>query len=197
MNHKRLIISGNRSYGLAHSLSKIFPSAEFFSRSSSNSNFARAEDRRLFAQKSLDYDVYINCSCLAQFRQTLLLEEVYKKWREKNKKGQILCLGSTADTPVKGTSWIYPIEKKALRNYCRNLSLAALGDQGSPPSGIRVTYVSPGYLTTPKMEEKTPDVDKIDTDYLAGIIGWLIEQPANVNISEFCLDPIQVRHELP
>lgn len=193
---KRIIINGNKNYGLAQSLASFFPDAYFCSRTNSGHNLAKHQDREAFAQASLDYDIYINCSCLSQFRQTLLLEMVYRKWKENNKKGQILCLGSTADTPVKGTEWIYPIEKKALRNYCRNLSLAALGGHGSQPSGIRITYVSPGYLKTPKIDEKHPGVDKISTDYLAGVVKWLLEQPEEYNISEFCIDPIQVNHAL-
>jgi NADP-dependent 3-hydroxy acid dehydrogenase YdfG len=33
-----------------------------------------------------------------------------------------------------------------------------------------------------------PDVPKLDCAYVAGVIKWLIDQPANVNISELCLD---------
>jgi NADP-dependent 3-hydroxy acid dehydrogenase YdfG len=36
-----------------------------------------------------------------------------------------------------------------------------------------------------------PDTLKLDTDYVAGVIKWLIDQPHNVNISELCLDRIQ------
>ncbi|MCJ8277260.1 MAG: hypothetical protein HRT44_01815, partial [Bdellovibrionales bacterium] len=124
---KKIMVSGNKNYGLANALSKIFPNADFYSRSTSETDLARYEVREEFAEKSLDYDIYISCSCLSQFRQTLLLEKVYKKWHENNKKGQIICLGSTADTPVKATGWVYPIEKKALRAYCKNLSMDSLG----------------------------------------------------------------------
>jgi NAD(P)-dependent dehydrogenase (short-subunit alcohol dehydrogenase family) len=193
----KIIVSGNKDYGLSGSLSRIFEDAYFCSRSSSGHNLAKHEDREKFAQESLNYDVFINCSCLSQFRQVLLLEQVYQLWKDSNKKGHIISLGSTADTPVKGTSWVYPIEKKALRNYCRNLSMASLGGHGHPPSGIRVTYISPGYLSTPKMEEKHKGVDKIDTGYLAELIKWVIEQPAKYNLSEICLDPVQVSNEIP
>ncbi len=188
---KTVVVSGNREYGLAKALEKVFPTAQFYSRSQNNFDLSKYDDRIKFAELSLNYDVYISCSCLSQFRQTLLLEKVYKKWREVHKKGYIICLGSTADTPVKGTEWIYPIEKKALKAYCRNLSLASLGGHGNKPSGIRITYVSPGYLDTPKANEKHPDIKKINLNYLAETILWLTQQPPQVNISELALDPIQ------
>jgi NADP-dependent 3-hydroxy acid dehydrogenase YdfG len=46
-------------------------------------------------------------------------------------------------------------------------------------------------MHTPKQDEKMPGVKKLDTDYVAGMIKWLLEQPQDVNISEICLDRIQ------
>ncbi len=189
---KKIIVSGNPRFGLAEALNDIFPHADFNSRSHNQTDLKNHESHVQFAQKSLGYDVYINCSCLSRFRQTLLLEEVYKAWSENGHTGHIISLGSTADTPVKGTPWVYPIEKKALKAYCRNLSMRSLGGHGSKPSGIRITYISPGYIDTPKVREKHPEVDKLDPKYLAQVIKWVIEQPEHVNISELCLDPIQV-----
>lgn len=188
---KKTIISGNKNYGLGMALSQKVPGADFFSRSCGGYDFSKHEARVKFAELSCDYEVYISCSCLAQFRQTLLLEAVYQKWLETGKSGYIICLGSSADATVKGTQWLYPIEKKALRDYCRNLSLATLGGHGSKPTGIRITYLSPGYLQTSGADKKHPDVQKIDLDYMAELIQWLIQQPPNINISHMGLDPIQ------
>ncbi len=190
-NSKSILIVGNRNYGLAHALSKKFPTATFVSRTDSGSDLANYDTREQLAQDSINFDIIVLCSCLSQFRQTLLLERIYSSWISKNIHGQIVCIGSTADTPVKGTPWLYPIEKKALKAYCRNLSMAALGGHGSSPSGIRITYVSPGYLDTPRTETKHPNVRKISADYLAAIIEWVLQQPDNVNINSISLDPIQ------
>lgn len=190
---KKIIVSGNPNYGLAQALNEIFPEAEFYSRSHNGFDFKVHENHSEFARRSLGFDVYISCSCLSRFRQVLLLEEVYNTWINENHSGQIIVLGSSADTPVKGTPWIYPIEKKALRAFCRNLSMASLGGHGSKPSGIRMTYLSPGHIDTPKANQKHPGVDKLDPSYLAQIIKWVIDQPVEVNISELCLDPIQLR----
>jgi len=81
---------------------------------------------------------------------------------------------------------------KALKAYCKNLSMAVLGGHGKSPNGIRISYLSPGYIKTAQADEKHPEVKKLDPDYLAGLIKWLIEQPKEVNISEIALDPIQV-----
>ncbi len=185
-----IIVSGNGSYGLGKSLYTLFPHAKFCSRTN-GFDFLNAEDRHRFAEMSLQHSVYISCSTLENFAQTLLLETVYKAWEKHQHPGQMVLLGSSADTPVKGTAWIYPIEKKSLRAYARNLSQRVLGSPGAPSSGIRITYLSPGYLNTPAANDKHPTVKKLDCDYVAGLVAWLVQQPAHVNISELSLDPLQ------
>lgn len=191
MTSHKIVVSGNSKYGLAQSLKVKFPDAVFFSRSESNSNFTSSAELKKFAELSLIYNTYISCSCLYNFNQTLLLEAVAKCWLKNGHRGQIIVIGSSADSPVKGTDWLYPIEKKSLKAYCRNLSLMTLGGHDSKPCGFRITYLSPGYLNTPKANEKYPDIKKLDTDYIADLIHWLLEQPINININEISLDPIQ------
>ncbi|MCC6138537.1 MAG: hypothetical protein IT287_07880 [Bdellovibrionaceae bacterium] len=140
---------------------------------------------------SLEYSIYISCSSLDKFAQTLLLQTVVQHWEKNHHKGHIIVLGSSADTPVKGTSWIYPAEKKALRAYARNLSQKVLGGHGAPSNGIRTTYISPGYLDTPDANDKHPAVVKLNCDYVTEVITWVLAQPQHVNISELCLDPLQ------
>ena len=187
---KKIFIAGNPEYGLAKSLGKKF-CAQFACRT----NGFDLSERRFqenVADLTLRFDVFINCSSLYDFNQIKLLEIVYRKWKDCDHKGHILCIGSTADAFVKGTSWIYPVEKKALRAYCKNLAIASLGGPGNPPSGIRVTYVSPGSIDTPEENQKYPEVKKLDPDYISDVIAWIINQPESVNISEFALDAIQL-----
>lgn len=191
---KSILVSGNPNYGLAQKIQELMPESNFCSRSSGY-DLSQHKDMERVADLSLQYDVYISCSCLSQFRQVQLLEVIYHRWLKHQHHGQIIVLGSTADTPVKGTHWIYPIEKKALRAYCRNLSMAALGSPQEAPSGIRVTYLSPGHLDTPKANAKHTNVKKLDCLYVAQLISWLIQQPPYINISELCLDPIQESHD--
>lgn len=183
----KILIAGNKHYGLANSLYKLYPDATFLSRSSGY-NLGKAEVRQQVAEMSIEYDVFLSISCLGQFAQTLLVEEVINYWWRENHTGYLIALGSSADTPVKGTKWSYPVEKKALRLYCRQLSQAVSSE--TPPNW-KVTYLSPGNMHTPRQDQKMPLVSKLDTKYVANIIKWLIEQPDNINISELCLDKIQ------
>jgi NAD(P)-dependent dehydrogenase (short-subunit alcohol dehydrogenase family) len=189
---EKIVVSGNPTYGLGLAIRNKFSQAHFYSRSQNQTDLTNINEMNKFALKTLEFDIYISCSSLYKFNQTLLLEAVVKKWQEKNHIGQIIVLGSSADSPVKGTSWLYPIEKKALKAYCRNLSLTTLGGHGSKPSGFRMTYLSPGYLNTPEAELKHKEVKKIDVNYVVDIIEWIMLQPKNININEISIDPIQV-----
>lgn len=186
----KMIVSGNGTYGLGKSIYNKFPYAKFCSRTN-DFDFLQESERWRFAEMSLQYDVYVSCSALDQFAQTLLLQTVVQVWEKHQHQGTIIVIGSSADTPVKGSSLIYPAEKKSLRAYARNLSQKVLGGHGTTSNGIRVTYLSPGYLDTPQANEKHPHVRKLNCDYIADTIAWLLEQPKTVNISELCLDPIQ------
>ena len=182
-----MLVVGNKEYGLAKSLHKIYPDAHYLSRTTGY-NMAKKDVRELAAKDSLNHDVVILVSALGDFSQVLLVETIAKEWIKNNHNGYLLAIGSSADTGVKGSKWIYPVEKKALRNYMRQLSQGVSSD--TPPD-FKITYLSPGNLHTPRQDEKMPDTPKLDTDYVAGICKWLIEQPHNINISELCLDRIQ------
>ena len=182
----KILVAGNPDYGLAQAIKTKYPNADFCSRSN-NWDLSVPNKQREFAELSMDYDVVISVSCIWKFHQTTLVQEVAKRWMESKKQGYIIVLGSSADTPVKGTAWMYPAEKKALRAYCRQISQAVAGENDIP---FKMTYLSPGNMHTPKQDEKMPDTLKLDTDYVAGVIEWLIDQPKHVNISELCLDRI-------
>jgi NADP-dependent 3-hydroxy acid dehydrogenase YdfG len=116
----------------------------------------------------------------------------WKSWSESNKKGHMIALGSTADWSPK--MWLYPTEKKALRDFCRRYGGAASGGGPnlSPGNGIRITYVAPGMLDLPRQTEKYGEkIAKLDAHYLCGVVEWLIDQPDNVNIYEISMDPVQ------
>jgi len=180
----KILVAGNPDYGLAKSIAKVFPHAKFVSRTHGNFDLSIPSKQRELAELSLEYDVFIAVSCIWRFAQTEYVQEVAKRWIE-NKKGYIIAVGSSADTPVKGSAWMYPAEKKALRAYCRQLSQISAGENKSE---LKVTYLSPGNLHTPNQDDKMPNVPKLDCDYVAEVIKWLISQPNSVNISELCVD---------
>jgi len=190
--NKKIIIAGNKYYGLSKSLNITFPGATFCSRSNGEFNFFNKESVLQFAELSLDYDVCIFCSYIPHFYQILLLEKVWNVWSESKKKGQMIVLGSTADNSPR--RMLYSIEKRALRDFCRVYGKSASG--GGPElykgNGIRITYVAPGMLDLPKQLEKHGEkIAKLDTGYLSDIIKWLVEQPDNINIYDISMDPVQ------
>jgi NADP-dependent 3-hydroxy acid dehydrogenase YdfG len=186
MEEIKILVAGNKNYGLAKAIYKLYPNATFLSRSTGY-NLNDHQVRVDVAKMTMNYDVFISVSCLGGFNQIKLVEEVMKLWWITNHNGYLIALGSSADTPVKGTVWSYPAEKKALRAYCRQQSQAVSGD--TPPNW-KMTYIAPGNLHTPKQDDKLPDTPKLETDYVAEVIDWLIKQPKNINISELCLDRI-------
>lgn len=182
-----ILVAGNKNYGLAKSIDNLLPNCTFASRTTGYDLCCRETKQKLI-KESLNFDVFISVSCLYRGEQTLLISELVEEWYKNDHKGYIIVLGSTADTPVPGSYWLYPAEKKGLRAYCRQISIMISSD--TPPA-FKLTYLSPGNMNTPRAEEKRPGIPKLDTDYVAKIIKWLIDQPSNVNISELCLDQIQ------
>jgi NAD(P)-dependent dehydrogenase (short-subunit alcohol dehydrogenase family) len=188
--NKKILIAGNQEYGLSGALYKKWPDATFISRSTGlKMDLCLLKNQRHIAELSLEYDVFISVSSLWKFHQTSLVQEVSKKWKEQKHKGYIIAVGSSADTPVKASTWLYPGEKKALRAYCRGVSQMVSGDNYS---GFKMTYLSPGWMRTPIEEKKHPDIPKLDLEYVANTVEWLINQPDTVNISELCLDEVRI-----
>jgi short-subunit dehydrogenase len=181
----KILVAGNPDYGLAKCIAQKYPQADFISRSHGDWDLSYYGKQRKAAELSLEYDVFISVSALWKHHQTCLVQEVAKSWCDQGHKGYMIVVGSTADTPVKGTPWMYPAEKKGLRAYCRQLSLMCTG-RDNPD--IKVTYLSPGNIHTPKQDEKMPDTPKLDPAYIASVIQWLLDQPRDINISELCLD---------
>ena len=190
---KKILIAGNQEYGLSSALYKKWPDATFVSRTTGlKMDLCQLKNQRTIGEMSLEYDVFISVSSLWKFHQTSLVQEVAKRWKENEHEGYIIAIGSSADTPVKASTWLYPGEKKALRSYCRGLSQMVAGDNFS---GFKVTYLSPGWMDTPVEDKKHPAIPKLNLEYVANTVEWLINQPKNVNISELCLDEIRLKDE--
>jgi hypothetical protein len=191
-NPKKILITGNRDYGLCKEICNLFDSVDgcdYHTVSRSNDwRLDNAEGQERLAQYFIDeeFNVFINNSAMWKFQQTLLAETMYNAVKDVGVNAQFIHIGSTADTGVKGRTWRYPTEKKALRNYNRDLSYLAIGG-----SNIKTTLLSPGSLTTPNVIKKHPDRQLIDLEYIADVILWLLCQPKYVNINEISLDPIQ------
>ena len=192
MEHKKILITGNRDYGLCQAICNLFDTVDNIDYYTASRSTGWSLDTHETQQRLADYfvendfNIFINNSAMWKFHQVMIAETMYKTVLEAEKHAQFIHMGSTADTGVKGRTWRYPTEKKALRDYNRDLTYMTAGG-----SNIKTTCLSPGSLTTPSVMKKHPDRKLIDVEYIAEIILWLIRQPEYVNINEISLDPIQ------
>jgi len=190
---KKILITGSRKYGLCKAICDLFdtiPDIEYETASRSNGhNLDNTEGHTKLANYYVDgdFDIFINNSAIWKFHQTLILESVFNAIEEDSRKNaHIISIGSTADTGVKGRTWRYPTEKKALKAYNRDLTYMAMGG-----SNIKTTLISPGSLTTPSVMKKHPDRKLIDVEYVAEVVLWVLNQPEYINVNEVSIDPIQ------
>jgi NADP-dependent 3-hydroxy acid dehydrogenase YdfG len=188
---KKILITGNRNYGLCQAICNMFDDNSYeyecASRATGWSLDTNEEQLRLanhFVDN--DFNVFINNSAMWKFHQVMIAENMYNRANDAGVHAQFIHMGSTADTGVRGRTWRYPTEKKALRDYNRDLTYMTMGG-----SNIKTTLLSPGSLTTPSVMKKHPDRQLIDVEYIAEIILWLLNQPEYVNINEISLDPVQ------
>ena len=188
---KKILITGNRDYGLCQAICNMFDEQNYTyecaSRDTGWSLDKNEEQLRLAKHFVMnDFNVFINNSALWKFHQIMIAEHVYNAANVAGIKSQFIHMGSTADTGVRGRTWRYPTEKKAMRDYNRDLTSMTQGG-----SNIKTTCLSPGSLSTPSVMKKHPDRQLIDVEYIAEVILWLLNQPEYVNINEISLDPIQ------
>ena len=179
----KILITGNKNFGVAKELFTIFPEATFISRETGY-DLTKKEIQKEVAKKTLEYDVFINNSALYRFEQTNLLECVYKYCKNKNHNIYIINLGSTIDRFNKGTDWIYSAEKKALRDYTNSLSKQSVWENAP-----KVSLISFGSLSN--VQHKHPDRTCLPIEITTNYIKWLIEQPKDIHVHEISIDPIQ------
>ncbi len=195
---KKILITGSRNYGLCEAICNLFdsinqeyiyPEIEYETASRSNGyNLETAAEQNKLAKHYIkgNFDIFINNSAIWKFHQVMIAECMFNAMNEADRKGHIINIGSTADTGVKGRTWRYPTEKKALKAYNRDLTYMTMGG-----SNIKTTLISPGSLTTPAIIKKHPDRKLIDVEYIAELVVWIINQPEYINVNELSIDPIQ------
>lgn len=179
----KIMITGNPEKGLAAALKRVYPDADFASRSNGY-DLTTKDGYKKLTDKITDYDVWINSSALWKFNQTLLLDAVYKRCVEAKHDLHIVCIGSTTDRVMKATSWMYNAEKKALRDYCNSLSLTHVWE-----GGPKVSLISFGSLSN--VQAKHPTRTCMDIDQAVSYIKWIVDQPKELCINELSIDPIQ------
>ncbi len=179
----KILIAGNKDFGLAKELYNLYPEAEFLSRSTGY-DLTSSDGQRRCAERVLEADIFINCSALWKFNQTVLLDAVYKKCTENSHRPYIICIGSTTDRVKKGGAWLYNAEKKALRDYCNTLGMNGVWDKGP-----KITLISFGSLSN--VQAKHPTRKCLEISRAATYIKWLIDQPIDICVNEISIDPLQ------
>ena len=178
-----MLITGNKTTGLAGELSKLYPDAEFCSRSNGYDLSTKLDQERL-AELVCKHDVFVNCAALYKFNQTTLLNIVYHKCVLEKHNCHIINIGSTTDRVKKGGAWLYNAEKKALRDYSNTLGLTGVWSNGP-----KLSYISFGTLSN--NQEKHPNRQTIDITVAAEYIKWIATQPKHLCINELSIDPMQ------
>ena len=179
----KILITGNKNFGVAAELYELYPDATFVSRETGYDLTSKSGQTRL-AEQIVNYDVFVNCAALWKFNQTVLLDTVYKSCMDSTHDIHIINVGSTTDRVKNGKPWLYNAEKKALRDYSNTLGISGVWDKGP-----KVSYISFGTLSN--NQNKHPDRRTIDIKIAAQYIKWMIDQPKFLNINELSVDPIQ------
>lgn len=172
----KIITTGNSAYGLAAGINKII-GGDFASRSNGY-NLETDDGMDKFCKTALDYDVVIvNCYTekMNNYSQARLLHKLYVLSHEKNIKKHIVCIGSISDHINKEQPWLkylsYSSEKLALKNLCQTIN----HNRSTISPNIKCTYVSLGHMHTPLVDRYHPTEDKLNTDYVAKILQWIID----------------------
>ena len=179
----KLCVTGNKSFGVAAELYRLYPDATFISRST-GFDLTTSKGQADCADVAVTHDAFINCAALWKFNQTVLLEAVFKRAIDQKSSLHIVNVGSTTDRVKNGKAWLYNAEKKALRDYSNTLALG--GVWGSTP---KVTYISFGTLDN--NQTKHPDRRCLGIQTAAQYIKWVLDQPPHVCINEISIDPMQ------
>lgn len=180
----KIIATGNPEFGVAKALAERWPETTFVNRTDWGYDLTQDSYKHKLAEKALKYDVFINCSALWHYHQTMLLDVVYKNALKSLKRLHIVSLGSTTDRTTKGADWHYQQEKKALKSTSNALGLKSVWT-----GGPKVTYVSFGTLEN--NAHKHPGRQIMTLSEAVDLIEYTITMPYHLNVAELIVDPIQ------
>ena len=182
---KTILCTGNPEVGVASAIAKRWPDTVFVGRTTWGYDLTENGYRNKLAEKALNFDVFINCSALWHFNQTMVLDTVYKDALRHLKRLHIVNLGSTTDRATKGSDWLYQQEKKALRSTSNAMGLKSIW-QGGP----KVSYVTFGTLEN--NAHKHPGRKTMTLDEAVDLIEYVINMPEHLSVNELSVDPLQV-----
>lgn len=186
----KILITGNPEKDIAKQVTSLFKSIDTVSRSPLSTyqlDLTEKSNQSKLAEISKQYDVFINSALIPDFGQTLILQKVWTEWRDSNKSGHIISFGSAVDYYYRPDNRLYPVEKRALKDLNRALSKHCTWFD----SKIRCTYFSFGGVATEKTQRQWGHYKHLDTQQIAEYVKWIAESPADCNIDELHITPIQ------
>jgi prenyltransferase beta subunit len=117
--YKMLVLGNGESGGLSTAIVNYY-NATWLGRTKHGMDITEKNNRQMFTEISLDYDVVVISAYGHEYSQVLLLKEIWEHWVENNKVGKIIAIGSSCDrlslnqdSDINYTS--YAIEKLAIR----------------------------------------------------------------------------------
>lgn len=163
----RILCTGNpKDRGIAQSISKIFPDADFVSRTNGfNLSFPTDDIENKFREKLKDYNVFINNAYIDYGCQERILKIVRDEWTE----GYVFNIGTLEE--YEKWAWKEPKYTEEKRRL-RELGLM-MGDEKFRTTHIIVggfQALTPGSLKT------------MDPIHIAESIKWILEAPFEVPI---------------
>lgn len=130
-----------------------------------------------------NFDVYIN-NAYYGYAQTELLYQLFDK--NKYKDCTIINIGSVSADGNKDTVNEYAIHKAALEKACSQLQLI--------DSDCRVVHLKLGRMNTP-MTEHRKEYPRMETEYVANVIEWIIKQPKDILLKNITIDIMHSRRK--
>jgi hypothetical protein len=161
---------------VASAVKKIFPQAEFASRSTGyDLRFWDPSSEDHFKQQIANYSVFINSSFICDNGQLALLETAHSVWSKNQIKGHIFNIGSTAEhLGIDVTDNLYArysIQKRSLRD--RSLQL-------NGKHGIKTTHITASGLNDGLPEHS----NWLNLAHVAQTIQWILQHPCTIPLIE-------------
>jgi hypothetical protein len=172
---KKILTTGNPNYGLASSIKNT----DYASRSNGY-DLSTDEGMEKFCNTALQYDVVIlNCYTekMNNYSQARLLHQLYELFEANKMPVHFICIGSISDHINKEQTWLkyisYGAEKLALQRLCETIN----HNRENITPNIKCTYMSLGHMHTPLVDRYHPDEVKLNTEYVAQVIDWIVMAP--------------------
>ena len=174
----KILTTGNPKYGLAEGIAKTLKSS--FASRSNGYDLSSDQGMDKFVHLAINYDIIIiNCYTekMNNYSQVRLLHKLYTQAQEQNLKIHIICIGSISDHINTEQSWLkyisYGAEKLALQRLCETIN----HNRENISPQIKCTYLSLGHMHTPLVDRYHPQEIKLNTEYVASVIRWIIDAP--------------------